>query len=106
MVAVTTIRTMTQVTKKTIRVGLTKTNWTNPHAEKMTTTLVADKLKVGFICYSICQNDRYNICLASANQMKVNNQQEMRAVGTISFNLPILGGFIQQQRGGMSIKFN
>ena len=44
-------------------------------AEK-TTTLVDDKMKVGFILfYSIClEYDWYTICLASANQMKVNNQ--------------------------------
>ena len=49
-------------------------------AEK-TTTLVADKMKVGGILfYSICQDYRYTICLASANQMKVNNQHYVRAV--------------------------
>ena len=34
IVAVTTIRAMTQVTEKTIRVGLTKTNWTQHQCRK------------------------------------------------------------------------
>ena len=34
MVAATTIRTVTQVTEKTIRVGLTKTNWTQHQCRK------------------------------------------------------------------------
>ena len=42
---------------------------------------MTDKMKVGGILfYSICQDYRYTICLASANQMKVNNQHYVRAV--------------------------
>ena len=42
---------------------------------------MADKMKVGGILfYSICQDYRYTICLASANKMKVNNQHYVLAV--------------------------
>ena len=44
---------------------------------------MADKLRVGGILfYSICQDYRYTICLASANEMKVNN---LHYVGAVSF---------------------
>ena len=49
-------------------------------AEK-TTTLVADKMRVGgILLYSICQDYRYTMCLASASEMKVNNQHYVGAV--------------------------
>ena len=42
---------------------------------------MADKIRVGGILfYSICQDYRYTICLASANEMKVNNQHYVGAV--------------------------
>ena len=55
MVAVTTIRAMTQLTEQTIRLGLPETNWTQLQCRKDDDT--SDKMKVCFILfYSICQN--------------------------------------------------
>ena len=66
---------------------------------------MADKMRVGGILfYSICQDYRYTICLASANEMKVNNQHYVGAVKKIKCQY--LWVKFNKKGGKMSIKLN